>query len=286
DDKSNKDLEKLRDLYNCRNFKHVKFLENNSSKKGAGVCRNIGLDSSSGKWVLFADADDYFVGKFCETVSAYFNSNYDVVFFKPTSIELDTAKESDRHLDYEKLLLDYSNRKSLENETFLRYKFYVPWSKLIHKNLLIDNEISFDEVIASNDVMFSTKVGYFMNKFHVSDDVIYCVTCGSGSLTTNTNLDVFESRTDVHIRYCEFLKQNLEKNVYKIVRPNGIGILFNAFKLKLGFRKIISIIFQLKRRKVALFDLKLLNPSYFLWRLNYHNKKHTKKSKYFLKDSD
>src|SRR5699024_8730524 len=109
DDRSNNDLEKLEELYSCESFKHVKFLENNSIKKGAGVCRNIGLNNSSGEWVLFADADDYFVGDFYGKVSKYFSSNYDVVFFRPTSIELDTDEESDRHTIYENLLLNFSN---------------------------------------------------------------------------------------------------------------------------------------------------------------------------------
>jgi len=284
DDRSNNDLEKLEELYSCESFKHVKFLENNSIKKGAGVCRNIGLNNSSGEWVLFADADDYFVGDFYGKVSKYFSSNYDVVFFRPTSIELDTDEESDRHTIYENLLLNFSNMNNVENETRLRYQFYVPWSKLIKKSVLIKNDILFDEVIASNDVMFSTQLGYYMNEFEISQDVIYCVTRGTNTLTTNINLDVFESRLKVHIRYCEFLKQNLEKKEYKILRPNGMGMLFNALKLKLGFRKITYIIIQLKKSRIALFDLKILSPLYFFRRLNYHNKKYAEKSKYFKKN--
>src|SRR5699024_8659705 len=157
---------------------------NNSIKKGAGVCRNIGLNNSSGEWVLFADADDYFVGDFYGKVSKYFSSNYDVVFFRPTSIELDTDEESDRHTIYENLLLNFSNMNNVENETRLRYQFYVPWSKLIKKSVLIKNDILFDEVIASNDVMFSTQLGYYMNEFEISQDVIYCVTRGTNTLTT------------------------------------------------------------------------------------------------------
>src|SRR5699024_11177414 len=262
DDRSTKDLDRLRYIYSSKKFKHVTFLENRNPNKGAGVCRNIGLDHSSGNWILFADADDFFVENFYKNISKYFNSNYDVVFFKPTSIELDTLNKSDRHIRYETLLLNYSNINNIENETRLRYQYYVPWSKLINKSILIKNDILFDEVIASNDVMFSTKLGYFMNEFEISHDVIYCVTRGTGTLTTNTNMDVFESRIDTHIRYCEFLKQNLEKKEYKILRPNGLGILFNAFKLKLGFNKIISILFQLKKSKVAIFDIKILNPFY------------------------
>src|SRR5699024_10372921 len=103
-----------------------------------------------GKWILFADADDFFMPEFYENVKEYFNSKYDVVFFTPTSSEIDTGKPSNRHLNYEKLINDYQNSKDLKSEVNLRYKFYVPWSKLISKDLIKRNNLVFDEVIASN----------------------------------------------------------------------------------------------------------------------------------------
>ena len=36
---------------------------------GAGYARNIGLDHAKGKWLLFADADDFFVGNMYDNTS-------------------------------------------------------------------------------------------------------------------------------------------------------------------------------------------------------------------------
>lgn len=285
DDRSTKDLEKLKNISSCKRFKHVKFLENRSLEEGAGVCRNIGLSNSTGNWVLFADADDFFVENFYDIICKHLKSSYDVVFFKPISKEIDTGLKADRHLNYEKLLVDYTCTKNIETETLLRYQFYVPWSKLINRETLVKSGIWFDEVIASNDVMFSTKLGHYMKKFKVTHDVIYCVTRGSGTLTTNTNITVFDSRTHVHISYCKFLKENLDYKRYKIINPNGVGILFNAIKLNLGFKKLISILFQLRKNRVTVFDLKFLNPFFIVRRLRHHNKKHSEKRKYYEDNS-
>jgi len=32
--------------------------------KGAGYARNVGLDHAQGRWIIFADADDFFYGRF------------------------------------------------------------------------------------------------------------------------------------------------------------------------------------------------------------------------------
>ena len=64
DDKSqDKHIEDIEDLKTEEKYIDFLFLKNQTLKKGAGTCRNIGLDHAQGEWVLFADADDYFADK-------------------------------------------------------------------------------------------------------------------------------------------------------------------------------------------------------------------------------
>src|SRR5699024_1357028 len=132
---------------------------NDSSVKGAGACRNIGLKKAIGKWVLFADSDDYFTDNFYSIVKNYFDLETDIIYFTPTSINLNDGTLAKRHLPFKERIIKYINNPTLETENILRYRFSPPWSKLIRRDLISDNKIFFDEVIASNDVMFSTKVG-------------------------------------------------------------------------------------------------------------------------------
>lgn len=262
DDKSDKHLSEIDIL--MKKLTHVKFIRNNTTKKGAGVCRNIGLTRAKGKWVLFADSDDIFMPNFYGKISKYFESDYDVIFFKPTSIEKDTGKLSNRHILYEQLINDYISKGCIRSKTRLKYQFFVPWSKMINRQFLQKEEIKFEEVIASNDVMFSTKVGYKMKKFQVVPDVIYCVTKNSGTLTTNSNSEVFDARVEVFIRYYDFLKNNLNNQEFQSLNINGFTILFQAIRNQQKIKKIINIYFKLKRNDVKFIDNRMKNPFFVL----------------------
>ena len=60
--------------------------------KGAGYARNVGLDNANGKWILFADADDYFVDDFLIILDKYSILEFDTIYFKLKSINI-TTKE-------------------------------------------------------------------------------------------------------------------------------------------------------------------------------------------------
>lgn len=283
DDRSDKDINKLNSLISNPKYNNVLFLNNDTKNKGAGTCRNIGLDRADGKWVLFADADDFFCSDFYELVKQYINSDNDVVFFTPTSIELDTGNISNRHEKYENIIKNFSKEKNGNSESALRYCFPVPWSKLIKRDFLVVNGIYFDEVRASNDVLFSTKVGYHMDVFEVSQKIIYCVTRSKGTLTTNISSEVFDSRLSVYISYHHYLKSNLDEKELRLFSFHGRGFIVNAIKYRLGLLKILSTVINLKKNNIGIFDTKLLNPIYVFKKIIYHYKNNKMQKKYFAK---
>lgn len=281
DNSENKYKNELLKLKNEYIQSNVEFYNNNTNTKGAGSCRNIGLKLAKGKWLIFADADDYFLNSFFDIVKKYFTSEYDVVFFKPTSIEIDSGKLSQRHKHYEMLIDNFLKYKSISNEMFLRYYFHVPWSKLINSSLLKKNKIIFDEVIASNDVMFSTKVGHSMKNFKVTEEVIYCVTRNRGSLTTTISHEIFDSRLNVYINYYHFLKKNLSKEMFQLLNVSGRYYLLQS--LNLGFKKTFMVFIKLKRNNVHIINFKVLNPIRITKVILGYYQKRKKMNRYFKK---
>ena len=229
DDKSeDKHINYIQNIKHSKKYIDFTLLSNETSNKGAGTARNIGLKKANGEWVLFADSDDYFTDIFYESVRKYFDSDNDVVFFKSTSIYIDTGETADRHLDIQTVLNNYVYDNNKGNELNLRYDIFPPWAKLINKDFLDKHKIIFDEVIASNDVMFSTKIGYFMKSFEVSDSIIYVITRNHGSLTANMSEEVFDVRLKTIIKYHNFLKSKLTEDHFKLLNLSMFGRAYNV----------------------------------------------------------
>lgn len=189
-----------------KEFPLVQFVELKNNV-GAGAARNIGLQRALGKWVLFADADDYFLPDAFKVFYSYIEENADVIFFKANSIDAKTGKASNRHLQINKNV-DLFIKEDIEKERNLRYRSYVPYCKLIARDFIFKYNIKFDEVKWGNDVMFSVKVGYYANLIKAVKKEVYCVTRTEGSLTRNFSGLTNYTRFRVAVEYNKFLKDH------------------------------------------------------------------------------
>lgn len=216
DDCSTQEAEKVEAIATIRP-EQIRLFYNESGKNSAGACRNIGLEHANGDWLLFADADDFFMPNFYENIKIYLDSDYDIVYFMPCSLDLNTDRSSTRHELFEKLIKQYLNNSSEENLIRLKYYWESPWSKLIRRELIEGQHVRFDCTRVANDTMFSTRVAYAAQKIEVSSMVIYCVTKGEGSLTTLKNKNNYYTRLDVFLRKYKFLKQHLSRNEWKML---------------------------------------------------------------------
>lgn len=176
DDNSDKQKEKLvrvEALYKER----VEFYINSTGIKSAGSCRNIGLEHAKGKWILFADADDYFLPNMYDVVKSYFETNYDIIFFTPTSVVVETGEVSNRHLKCERVIRNYLRIPSEVNAIALKaVQTEQPWSKLIRRELIEKYNVRFSQSLHWNDILFSTIIGYHSKEIYASEEKIYCIT--------------------------------------------------------------------------------------------------------------
>lgn len=172
--------------------------------KGAGYARNIGLQHAKGKWVLFADADDFFTDSLSEILDLYKNSESEVVLFPITTANSDTLKEEKRESYFNQAIFNrsYSNQEKLI--------FTVsPWSKLIKRSFIERNNLFFEETLYANDVMFSVKIGIQSKLIAIDvNHCLYTLTVRNGSLTTIKDDTALFSRLQTAIRANLYLKEH------------------------------------------------------------------------------
>lgn len=201
----NDNSDPIDDIIADSNIKNLKYIVQDKNKRWAGAARNKGLSVASGRYILFADSDDYFLKGFLSVIRAYLESELDIIYFKPKSTYNDgtIAPRANKYIELV--------NRHFSGDDSIRFEFFVPWSKLIRREFLISNNIKFDEIIASNDVIFSLRSGAESKNYEVSKKEIYCVIESKDSLTKKKSREVFDSRFDVYCRYNEYLRKNHEE---------------------------------------------------------------------------
>lgn len=216
DDHSTKKLAALADCKRKYEDRNIYFFENEIGKKSAGAARNTGIKHAKGRYLLFADADDWFLDGFWSAVQRNVVGGADVIYFAPTSQRI-SGREADRHVYYEGLVKDYLSDASYQNELKLRYLYWSPCSKLIKRSVVVKNNIFFDEIQYSNDMMFMARLGNVVNTIQASADVIYCILEHGGSLTTRKSESALMMRRKVYCRYYFYLWRRLCRSDFRLL---------------------------------------------------------------------
>lgn len=216
-------------------------------EKHAGGARNLGIERAKGKWLIFADADDYFAEQAFDYFSEYLNSDADIVYFNSQGIYVDTGAYATRADAYRRLISNFleGNPQSEQN---LRFGYGVPWAKMVKASLINSNVIRFDQVRAANDIMFSVQAAYFATKIDASSQIVYYVTVNRGSLTRSKDLSVLRSRYLVGLRRNRFMKEHglasqqtsIMKYIYD-ARKFGLSVVFEFVLTALRFRQNIFV---------------------------------------------
>jgi len=163
--------------------------KNEKGRKGAGRARNLGLERAKGKWIIFADSDDFFNPCFNEALDKYVDNENDILFFYVNSVDSATLKKAHRG-DYINNLL---NEIVLKNMWGYLSILHIPVSKFIKRNLIFSNNIAFPEIICSEDVLFSVKlIHYANNKVSIMPDHLYTITERSNSLVKQIQTDKYK----------------------------------------------------------------------------------------------
>lgn len=236
DDHSDKNNDELQTLNHKSEYAHVLFLECPTGQKGPGCARNLGIDRATGKYLMFCDADDYLEEGYRSIIQPYIKAETDLIYFTPVSRILGTLENAHRVDKYIHLIEDYIQQPNQQTDDALRYTFYISPSKLIKRTLVEKHHLRFDELMVSEDVMFSTQVGALAKTIQATKEVIYCATRSANSLTMTQTQQTYDLRFKVLLRQHDYVKSAIGIQRYRKLDLPALVFVVNAFTYHLGFK--------------------------------------------------
>ena len=218
----------------------------NKENHGAGHARNLGLAKARGKWLVFADADDFFLPGAWAIFDSHYESVDDIIYFRHTSVDSATLETNDRQKIYGRYFDAYLSSPSEQTLSHLRYRHDIPWGKMIRRELVEEHGITFGETRYCNDTLFSTRTAIAAGRVSVERRATYCVTSDSRSLTHQQSGEALLIRLDVLLTKNQLLRQHH-------LAEHQPSVLF-YFKDALGFgiRTFMSAVCLAYRHKTPL----------------------------------
>lgn len=199
----------------------------NKEGGGAGNARNIGMNSAKGKWLLFADADDWYEEYFNTFLNKYEKDDiHDVVYINAHCVN-DKGQSFPYKID--RYIKNYYKNHIL-SEKILRYHVWTPWTRMVKKNFVIQHNLHFEELPLGNDMKFGLESSFYANKISAEPNVVYAYyRPHNGSLTDKRyNTETYQLRLRLKVRLNDFYK----KVNYPFKWPMWTALSLHRFKSK------------------------------------------------------
>lgn len=173
------------------------------SNKGAGRARNIGLRHVRGEWVIFADCDDYFHIEILNEIMDTIIPDECLAIYWGTE---ELYPDGSNHL----FLTDSDTRLRKIPSMNMVLSAFAPWKKMVRMKVLCDNNVYFDEIPASNDVMFQMRLVGALNEENIYwfPKRVYTWVKRENSITTKVSIDKAKSRFVTSLRANKYAQQH------------------------------------------------------------------------------
>lgn len=148
---------------------------------GAGHARNVGLNHAIGKWLLFADADDYYIKDFIKILDAKLQDNLDILYFDYVTNSVDNITKQSKYSHTIQAFLKNKNSKYWSNH--LKFEMSTPWNKVFRSDYIKTLQFTFEEIPIGNDIHFVHHAGMQTNRIDAIPDALYCYIMIEGGIT-------------------------------------------------------------------------------------------------------
>ena len=178
-----------------------------SQSKGAGRARNVGLEKATGKWLLFADADDEYCCGFLETLENYLTDGLQILYFSICKGGESINGRADRYIQR------YSQLYDSDKRDLIRFSFWEPWNKVFSRDFINHNSLLFEERPSGNDMMFCLQASAAATNYIITNEHLYILYDQPNSITyKKKSFDAILKRLELSFKKDKFMReQGLEE---------------------------------------------------------------------------
>lgn len=224
------DKEKLASLHD----EHTRVIFDDSSK-GPGHSRNLGIETAKGKWLLFADADDYYDAELLENfMHKLQDCDAEVVYLGVKIVNLDGSESEDCY-GYQS---NSNELQTVEDKSKFLVDQHQSWRRALKAEFVRTNKLEYPDIRYCEDQSFTVKAIVLASKMALYPHPVYCYIHRSSSITKQLALkDLKDALHDSFVTN-NFLKQNNRKEhlvvpayILSLIRKNNI-FLFYYYAMK------------------------------------------------------
>lgn len=228
---------------------------------GLSAARNTGVRASKGHYLYFLDSDDT-IKPNCLELLINMAEKYSADLVIGSYDTGDSRMNQFDKIDYPKFI----DNKKIVKQMLLNYDMLpvTAANRLIKRELLIQNDLSFKEGIIHEDNYWTYFLAKFVNKMAICKEKVYNYRLTPGSITNKVNVEkeilAFKTMiTDFSLNIDEFEKGAQKRDIFCLLlgavdscyyKDNEErNQLISCFKQQNGFfvRNLVSLIFKLEK---------------------------------------
>ncbi|MBZ9570430.1 glycosyltransferase [Methanobrevibacter sp. TMH8] len=233
----------------------------NQENSGAGVARNKGLKISKGEYLSFLDADDIFKPEMLE--KAYEKSkklSLDIINFGVNDFKDDISNLKRVPHDMNKKRLpkkEVFNYKDFPKYIFNTFQNWT-WNKLFRKEFIEKNNIKFQEIHRTNDLLFTSKALIKAKRISILDIPLVNYRRNENSCQSNNHL----YPKDFYYAFLELKNFLIEEGIFDDLKQSFVnfgvsGCLHNLNSLKTqeSYRELYEFLHETGLKELSISEV-------------------------------